>query len=36
MQMVLRQNKTAGTGDPESGTEVLAPSIDLTDQYINV
>jgi len=31
VQMALRQSETAGRGDQKCGTEVLAPSIDLTD-----
>ena len=36
VQMALRQSETVGSGDQECSTEVLAPTIDLTDQYVDV
>jgi hypothetical protein len=36
VQMALRQGETVGSGDQKCSAEVLAPAIDLTDEYVNV
>ena len=36
LQMALRQIETMGRGDQKCSAEILAPSIDLTDEHVEV